>query len=369
MHVGTVRERKDGEARVGLTPEAAATLVSHGHNVLVETGAGRGSSFSDTAYERAGAKISATAQGVWATCDLVVKVKEPIESEYGFLREGCAVFGYLHLAAEPTLTEHLLAARVTSIGPELIQLANGLLPCLAPMSQIAGRMAAEVGAHLLKQPGPGRGKLLGGIGGVAPGRAVVIGSGNVGTAATRVLLGLDARVTMISDDLPRLRQVIDQFDGEVATRVSTAGAIAEELEGADLAILSVLVPGGRTPHVVTRAMVRSMGEGAVLVDVSIDQGGAAETSRPTSHSDPIYIEEGVVHYCVTNMPGAVPHTSTSAYVASAMPYILSLADNGIEGALRRDSALARALNTHAGGVTNPAVAAALGLDAAPNPFL
>jgi alanine dehydrogenase len=204
---------------------------------------------------------------------------------------------------------------------------------------------------------------------VAPGRAVVIGSGTVGTAATRVLLGLDAKVTMISDDLPRLRQVVDQFDGNVATRVSSAGVIAAELEGADLVILSVLVPGGRTPHVVTREMVRSMGAGAVLVDVSIDQGGAAETSRPTSHSEPTYVEEGVVHYCVTNMPGAVPHTSTSAYVASALPYVLSLADHGVEGALGRDPSLARALNTYAGMVTNQAVALSLGLEGTPNPFL
>ena len=368
MRVGTVREQKDGEARVGLTPEAVATLVAHGHEVLVETCAGAESSFPDGEYQRAGARIVPGPADVWDAVELVAKVKEPIEAEYQHLRAGCAVFGFLHLAAERELTRRLVEAKTTAIGPELIQLPSGLLPCLAPMSQIAGRMAAEIGAHLLKHPGPGRGKLLGGIGGVVPGRAVVIGSGTVGTAATRVLLGLDAKVTMISDDLPRLRQIVDMFDGNVATRVSSAGVIAAELEGADLIILSVLVPGGRAPHVVTREMVRSMGPGAVLVDVSIDQGGAAETSRPTSHSQPTYVEEGVVHYCVTNMPGAVPHTSTLAYVSSALPYVLALAEYGIERALGQDRALARALNTYQGSVTNEAVAVALGYEAARNPF-
>ncbi len=369
MRIGTVTERKDGEERVGLTPEAVATLRHRGHEVLVERGAGEGSSFSDASYAGAGASIVDGAEAVWGNVDLLVKVKEPVPAEYPMLRESCAVFGYLHMAADRPLAKAMVDARVTGIAPELIRLPSGLLPCLAPMSQIAGRMAAEVGAHLLKKPGPGRGKLLGGIGGVATGRAVVIGSGNVGTAATRVLLGLDARVTMISDDLPRLRAVVDQFDGEVATRVSSPAAIAEELAGADLLILSVLVPGDRAPHVVTRPMVRSMGPGAVLVDVSIDQGGASETSRPTTHSDPTYVDEGVVHYCVTNMPGAVPHTSTSAYVASALPYIVALAEKGIEGALAADAGLAAALNTYRGTITNALVAEAVEMAPAPNPFL
>ena len=369
MRIGTVGERKDGEDRVGLTPEAVAALSHHGHTLIVEAGAGDGSSFGDAEYAAAGASIAGSPEEVWGAVDLLVKVKEPVAAEYALLREETAVFGYLHMANDAALAQAMVGARATGIAPELIRQPNGLYPALAPMSQIAGRMAAEVGAHLLKKPGPGRGKLLGGIGGVAPGRAVVVGSGNVGTAAAHVLLGLDAKVMMISDDLPRLRQVIDEFDGNVATRVSSPASVAEELVGADLAILSVLVPGDRTPRVVTREMVRSMGPGAVLVDVSIDQGGASETSRPTSHSHPTYVEEGVVHYCVTNMPGAVPHTSTLAYVASVLPYVTALANLGVEGAMAADRGLAAALTTYRGQMTNEVIAHAVEMKAAANPFL
>jgi alanine dehydrogenase len=369
MRVGTVKERKDGEARVGLTPEGTFALTSTGHEVVFEAGCGLGSGLSDAAYETAGGRKATSAKEVWSTCDLVVKVKEPVESEYDFLDDGAALFTYLHLAAERELTERLLSSGCTSMAYELVRTANGYLPLLAPMSQVAGRMAAEIGAHLLKHPGDGRGKLLGGVAGVPPGKVVVLGSGTVATAAARVLMGLDARVTVMSRDLARLAYLQENFGGRIATRVSSPQGVAEELNGADLCILSVLVPGAAAPKVVTRAMVRSMGPGAVLVDVSIDQGGAAETSRATSHSEPTYIEEGVVHYCVTNMPGAVPQTSTQALTSATLPYVEALANHGIEGALTRDRALAESLSTYKGALVRGPVAETFGLPAAPNPFL
>jgi len=369
MRVGTVRERKDGEARVGLTPEGAHSLSLRGHEVLVETGAGAASGCPDAAYVASGATIAPSAEAVWSSAGLVVKVKEPVESEYPLLSPGTALFTYLHLAADRDLTERLLAAGTTSLAYELVRKPDGTMPLLAPMSQVAGRMAAEIGASLLRHPGPGRGKLMGGVAGVPPGRAVIIGSGTVATAAARVLMGLDARVTVMSRDLARLAYLQEHFGGRIATRVSNPQAVAEEVNGADLAILSVLVPGAAAPHVLSREMVRSMGPGAVIVDVSIDQGGAAETSRPTSHSDPIYVEEGVVHYCVTNMPGAVPQTSTQALTSATLPYIEALADFGIEDAMRRDRALAESLSTHAGRLIRGPVADVFGMQAAPNPFL
>lgn len=369
MRVGTVRERKDGELRVGLTPEGAHALAARGHEVLVETGAGLGSGHTDAAYRASGARVVETAEEVWARCDLVVKVKEPVASEYGYLRPGLVLFTYLHLAADRPLTERLMAAGVTSLAYELVRKPDGSLPLLAPMSQVAGRMAAEIGAQLLKHPGPGRGKLLGGVAGVPPGRVVIVGSGTVATAAARVLMGLDARVTVMSRDLGRLTYLQENFGGRIATRVSSPQAVAEELAGADLAILAVLVPGRAAPKVVTRGMVRSMGDGAVLVDVSIDQGGASETSRPTSHSAPTYVEEGVVHYCVTNMPGAVPRTSTQALTSATLPYIEALADLGVEEALRGDRALAESLSTFDGALVRGPVAEEFGLPAGPNPFL
>jgi alanine dehydrogenase len=296
-------------------------------------------------------------------------VKEPIESEYPFLNSECALFTYLHLAADLALTERLAASGCTSLAYELVRRPDGSLPLLAPMSQVAGRMAAEIGAHLLKHPGPGRGKLLGGVAGVPPGKVVIIGSGTVATAAARVLMGLDARVTVMSRDLARLLYLQENFGGRIATRTSSPLAVAEELAGADLAILSVLVPGAAAPKVVTREMVRSMGPGAVLVDVSIDQGGASETSRPTTHTNPTYIEEGVVHYCVTNMPGAVPATSTQALTSATLPYVEILANNGVTNALRSDAALAQSLSTFEGKLVRGPVAEALGLRSAPNPFL
>ena len=369
MRVGTVRERKDGEARVGLTPEGAFALTADGHDVVFEAGCGEKSGHSDAAYVASGGQPLATADEVWATCDLVVKVKEPVESEYRFLRKGLTLFTYLHLAAERELTERLMESGCTSLAYELVRTSNGYLPLLAPMSQVAGRMAAEIGAQLLKHPGPGRGKLLGGVAGVPPGKVVIIGSGTVATAAARVLMGLDARVIVMSRDLARLHYLQENFGGRIGTRVSSPQGVAEELVGADLAILSVLVPGAAAPKVVTRPMVRSMGPGAVIVDVSIDQGGAAETSRPTSHSDPIYIEEGVVHYCVTNMPGAVPATSTQALTSATLPYVEALANFGLDGALSRDRALAESLSTYKGQLVRGPVAETFGIASAANPFL
>ncbi len=369
MRVGTVRERKDGELRVGLTPEGAYALASQGHEVVFESGAGEGSGHPDAEYAASGARPLDTAAEVWATSDLLVKVKEPVESEYGYLHPGCTLFAYLHLAAERELTERLLSSGATSLAYELVRRLDGSLPLLAPMSQVAGRMAAEIGAHLLKQPGPGRGKLLGGVAGVPPGKVVIIGSGTVATAAARVLMGLDAQVTVMSRDLARLMYLQENFGGRIATRVSSPQGVAEELRGADLAILSVLVPGAAAPKVVTREMVRSMGPGAVIVDVSIDQGGAAETSRPTSHSEPYYIEEGVIHYCVTNMPGAVPQTSTQALTSATLPYIEAIAGLGQEEAMRRDRALAESLSTYKGSLVRGPVAQTFGMSAAPNPFL
>ena len=368
MRVGTVRERKDGENRVGLTPEGAHALSAGGHDVLVEAGAGAGSGFSDAAYRASGATVVGTAAEVWATSELVVKVKEPVESEYAFLHQGAALFTYLHLATDRPLTERLLAANCTSLAYELVVKADGSRPLLAPMSQVAGRMAAEVGAQLLKQPGPGRGKLLGGVAGVPPGRVVLIGSGTVATAAARVLMGLDARITMMSRDLARLSWLEEHFGGRIATRISNPQAVAEEVAGADLVICGVLVPGAAAPKVLTRAMVRSMGAGAVLVDVSIDQGGASETSRPTTHSHPTYIEEGVVHYCVSNMPGAVPQTSTQALTSATLPYVEAIANRGLRGAMTADPSLAPALSTWEGTLVRGPVAELFGIAPGPNPF-
>ncbi len=364
MKVGLLRERKVEEGRVALTPSAVAELVRAGHSVLVEAGAGLASGYPDEDYARAGATIVPTAREVAEACDLLVKVKEPLPEEYELLRPGLMLFCYLHLAPAPALTRALLERQVTAIAYETVQLPDGSLPLLRPMSLIAGRLAAEAAAHHLKRPGPGRGKLLGGIEGAEAARCVVVGSGNVGSQAALTLATLGARVTVFGREQERLRALAARGDGRIVARDADPAAIAEELAGADVLVCAVLVPGALAPKVVSRAMVRSMGEGAVLVDVSIDQGGAAETSRPTTLADPVYVEEGVVHYCVANMPGAVPRTATQALVAATLPYVLSLAEGGLD-ALRRDPALRRGLNVFRGHVTHPAVAQAQGLPYTP----
>ena len=364
MNVGTIKETKEQEDRVGLTPAGAGALVQAGHTVIVERGAGEGAGFSDDEYRRAGATLVESPQEVAGRCDLLVKVKELLPPEFGLLRKDFILFGFLHLPALPDFADAVLTSGATAIAFETVQKPDGSLPILMPMSQVAGRMAAEMGAQLLKRPGPGRGKLLGGAPGVAPARAVVLGSGSVATAACRALVGFEARVTVLSPDLRRLAYLEELFGGRIATRAVSPVALAEELAGADLLITGVQVPGAVTPKVVTREMVRSMGPGAVIIDVDIDLGGAVETARLTSHSDPTYIEEGVIHYCVPNMPGAVPRTATEALAAATLPYILALAQDGLD-AIRKDSSLAAGVNAIRGKVTHERLAQALNLPYTP----
>ena len=309
MRIATVRELKVGERRVGLAPAGVAALVAAGHAVLVEAGAGEGAGLDDHAYAEAGARI-VTASEAWGAAELLVKVKEPVATELAFLRTDLVLFSFLNLPKDRALTEALLASRATALAYEHLVTADGARPLLAPMSAISGRMAAEMAVHLLKQPGPGRGKLIGGVVGVAPGRALVVGSGAAGASAARTLVALGAAVTVIARDMAKLEQLRTALNGEIVVATSTPLALASAILGADVAILAVLDPGRPAPKLLTREMVRSMGAGAVLIDICIDQGGAAETSRLTTHADPTFIEEGVIHYCVTNMPGAVPRTAT-----------------------------------------------------------
>ena len=361
MIVGTVTERKTEEYRVALTPDGVADIVRAGHGVVVEAGCGLGSNYPDEEYVEAGATVLPTAEEVYERAQLMCEVKEPQPFEYGLLREGQILFTYLHLAAEPAVTQALLASGGIAIGYETVRRDDGFLPLLAPMSEVAGRMAVEIGAHHLKRPGPGRGMLLGGLPGVPPAHVVVVGSGNVGKNAVRAAVGAGARVTVSSIDESQLRTLEETYAGRVETLLSSPQALANILEGADLLIGAVLVEGRRAPVVVTREMVRSMGPGAVVVDVAVDQGGCVETTRATSHVEPVYVEEGVVHYAVPNMPGAVPRTSSRALTGLTLPYILRVANNGLEAALRVDPALARGVNVYRGHLTHEGVAESLGL--------
>lgn len=359
MRVGTIKETKTEEYRVGLTPTGVRALTDAGHEVLVQRGAGVGSGFADGAFEEAGGRLLDTPEQVVAGIDLLVKVKEILPPEVSLLRPGLLLFTYLHLAPAPDVTKALLESRTNAVAYEEVRLRDGSLPLLIPMSRVAGRMAGEIAAQHLKKPGPGRGKLLGGIPGVAQARALVVGSGYVGTNAADVLAGLGARVTVVARNVARLASLEKSFRFPISTRVSTPAAIREELDGADVLIGGVLVPGETAPKLVSREMVRSMGEGAVIVDVCIDQGGICETSRPTTHRDPTFVEEGVVHYCVANMPGAVPRTSTEALTAETLPYVLKLAERGLD-ALREDEALAHGASTINGYLTDQAVARSQG---------
>lgn len=365
MIVGTVRELKDEEYRVGLTPEGAHALVDAGHRVLVESAAGDGVGYDDDAYARSGATVVEHAWEVWARSDLIVKVKEPLATEYPLIRDEQTLFTYLHLAALPELTRALIASKVTAIAYETVQLADGSLPLLIPMSQIAGRMATEVGSQYLRKPGPGRGKLISGLPGAPPAHVVVLGAGIVAENAIETAVALGARVTVFDTRLDKLRHVQRLWPGRTTTLQSSRLAIAEALRGADVLICAVLVPGAAAPKLVTRDMVRSMGPGAVIVDVSIDQGGTCETSRPTTHHDPVYVEEGVVHYCVSNMPGAVPRTSTAALTAATLPYVLTIAAMGTRAALESNPALARGVLVSEGAVTYEALAESLHLPFVP----
>jgi alanine dehydrogenase len=359
MIAGTVRELKDEEYRVGLTPEGARDLVRLGHRVLVERGAGDGSGFLDAAYEQAGAELASQAD-VWAAADLVVKVKEPQPPEFGLLRRDQTLFTYLHLAVAPEVTRALVRAGTTAIAYETVELPDQTLPLLIPMSQIAGRMAPQVAARYLMKPGAGRGKLLSGLPGSPPTRVVIFGAGIVGQNACEIALGMGAQVTVIAPRLDELREVDDRWLHRVTTITSTPANIEQMLAGADVLISAVNVRHGkRAPKLVSREALRLVGPGAVIVDVAIDQGGIFETSRPTTHSDPVFVEEGIVHYCVANMPGAVPRTATGALTAATLPYVLTLAEQGTLKALSADPGLAEGLMTRNGEIVNAGVAATL----------
>lgn len=351
MLVGVPKEIKDNEFRVGLVPATARELVARKHRVLVESGAGVGAGIADSEYEAAGAEIVSGPGRIFAEAELIVKVKEPIGGERRGLRRGQVLFTYLHLAPDRDLTAALLASGVTGIAYETVTSADGGLPLLTPMSEVAGRMAPQVGAHALEKESGGRGVLLGGVPGIAPGEAVILGSGVVATHAALIAAGMEARVTVVSRDPDSLQRIEKQFGGRVATAVSSKETIERLCKQADLVIGAALVPGAMAPRLISAELVRQMLPGSVIVDVSIDQGGIAETSRPTSHSKPTYVVDGVVHYCVANMPGAVARTSTFALNRATAPFILALADKGWRQALTDDPHLRNGLNLHAGRVT------------------
>ena len=363
MLIGVPKEIKVHEYRVGMTPDAVRELVHHGHQVLVQTGAGTGIGADDAAYVGAGARIAPDAAGVYAQAEMVVKVKEPQPDECRMLRPGQLLFTYLHLAPDPEQARLLLASGCTAIAYETVTDAHGGLPLLAPMSEVAGRMATQVGAVALQKASGGRGVLLGGVPGVPPGDVVVIGGGTVGTHAARMAVGLGARVTILDKSLPRLRQLDEMFGGRVVTEYATVHALERAVVNADLVVGAVLVPGAAAPKLVRRDQLRAMRPGAVIVDVAIDQGGCFETSRATTHEAPTYQVDGIVHYCVANMPGAVARTSTYALNNATLPFTLALADKGWRRACAEDPHLRAGLNVHAGHITYPAVAQALQLAA------
>jgi alanine dehydrogenase len=356
MLIGVPKEVKDHESRVGIVPSGVKALVDAGHKVVVETNAGALSAMPDDDYKSAGAEIAGSAADVWRRADMVVKVKEPIAGEYQYFREELVLFTYLHLAPLPELTEALLTKKVTGIAYETIRDRNNALPLLTPMSEVAGRMSVQVGASYLEKERGGRGVLLGGVPGVPPAQVTIIGAGIVGTNAAKIALGMGAIVTMIDVNLNRLREIDDIFNGRVYTLASNSFHIAKSAQHADLVIGGVLIPGASAPKLVTAPMVAKMKKGAVIVDVAIDQGGCIETAHPTTHSNPAYVVEGVVHYCVTNMPAAVPHTSTLALTNATFPYVLKLAQMGPATAIKADAGIREGVNTFKGHVTYAAVA-------------
>lgn len=361
MIVGVPRELKDRENRISTTPAGVQEYVAHGHTVIVETGAGAGSGFHDDEYSDAGARLAGNHETVFAEADMIVKVKEPIVSEYGLLRPGQLLFTFLHLAADEPLTRALIENRVQAVAYETVQVPNGPLSLLTPMSEVAGRMSVQVGAHFLERTNGGRGMLLGGVPGVPGAEVVIVGGGVVGTNAAQMALGLGANVTILDKSIERLRFLDQVLHGRIHTLASNGLNIANAVSQADLVIGGVLVAGARAPKLVTAGMVTTMRSGAVMVDVAIDQGGCFATSHPTSHSDPVFEVDGVIHYCVTNMPGAVPRTSTLALSNVTLPYGLALADHGLAGAVRRDPALAGGVNVLDGHVTHHGVAEGIGV--------
>jgi alanine dehydrogenase len=360
MIIGVPKEVKDHETRVGLVPSGATALREAGHEVLVQSTAGAGSALTDAEYIEAGAVILPTAAEVWRRADLVVKVKEPQPQEYDHLRPGLILFTYLHLAPLPELTNRMLEAKVNGVAYETIHDADGSLPLLTPMSEVAGRMSVQVGAQYLEAPNGGRGVLLGGVPGVAPANCVIIGGGVVGTNAAKIALGMGAHVAIIDRNLNRLRQLDDIFGGQIVTLASNLYTIREALKSADLVVGAVLIPGASAPKLVRRDMIANMKRGAVVVDVAIDQGGCFETSHATTHTEPVYFVDGVLHYCVSNMPAAVPHTSTFALTNATFPYLLELANKGLERACTEHKGLREGVNTYNGYVTHAGVAESQG---------
>jgi alanine dehydrogenase len=365
MLIGVPKEIKVHEYRVGLTPPGVRELTAHGHRVLVETQAGGGIGFTDAHYQAAGAEIVGTAADVFARAEMVVKVKEPQAAERAMLREGQVLFTYLHLAPDPDQAKALVESGCVAIAYETVTDAQGALPLLAPMSEVAGRLSIQAGAHAMEKAQGGNGVLLGGVPGVAPADVVIIGGGVVGYNAARIAIGIGANVTILDRSLPRLNWLDTVFDGRLTTLFSTTDAVEHAVSHADLVIGAVLVPGAAAPKLVTRAMLRRMKPGAVVVDVAIDQGGCFETSRPTTHKNPTYVEEGIVHYCVANMPGGVARTSTFALTNATLPFVIALAGKGYRKAMLDDPHLRAGLNVHAGTVTYRAVAEALGYDYVP----
>jgi alanine dehydrogenase len=363
--VGIPREVKDNEFRVAATPEGVRELVDAGHTVLIEEGASLGSSLPEDRYKRSGAQLVSSAEDVWRGADMILKVKEPVASEFALMREGQILFTYLHLAANPELTQELIRRKVEAVAYETVQLTDGRLPLLAPMSEVAGRMAPHVAARFLEKEAGGRGVLLGGVSGVRPARVLVLGAGMAGANAAGIAAGMEAEVIVVDKNLDKLRFIDQVHQGRIVTLMSDRLTLEQRVREADAVIGSVLLPGAKAPVIVSEEMVTSMKPGSVIVDIAIDQGGCVATSRMTTHSDPTYVVHGVVHYCVGNMPGAVPNTSTYALTNVTLPYALAIADQGLEGAVRSDAVLAGGVNVLGGSVTNEGVAEAHGVTYVP----
>ena len=364
MRIGVPKEIKTDEYRVALTPAGARELIQRGHEVLVETTAGEGSAFPDEQYERAGARV-VSVEDAWGQADLLLKVKEPVAAEYRRLREGLVLFTYLHLAADKPLTDALVESGIRAVAYETVETDRRQLPPLAPMSEVAGRLAAQAGAYFLEKPLGGRGLLLGGVPGVAPGKVVIIGGGIVGYNSAIIALGLGARVTVLERSIDRMRHLDEILSGRVSLLMSSILEIEQTITHADVVIGAVLIPGARAPKLISREMLSDMQPGAVIVDVAIDQGGCAETSHATTHTEPVYTVDGVTHYCVANMPGGVPITSTKALTNATLPYVEAIADHGLRAAVSSDQALAKGVNVLDGKLTYEAVAEAHGLDYTP----
>lgn len=365
MRIGVPKEIKNHEYRVGMIPGAVREYVARGHEVLVQRGAGDGSSISDDAYQQAGAILVDTAEEIWQQAEMIAKVKEPIEAEYDLMQPGQIIYTYFHLAAVPELAEVLLEKKISAVAYETIQLPDGRLPLLEPMSEVAGRMSIQIGARYLERYHGGKGVLLGSVPGVARGKVVILGGGVVGTNAATMAIGLGADVTIFDVNINRLRRLGEVFGNRIQTLYSDADNIANEVRSADLVVGAVLLAGARAPNLVPRALLGQMQPGSVVVDVAVDQGGCIETCRPTTHAEPTYVVDGVIHYCVANMPGAVPRTSTFALNNATLTFGLAIAQDGIQSAVRADAALAGGLNTYAGVVTHPAVACSLGKEFTP----